>query len=69
MQQQQQLTAAAVGPAAPAKSGLDAPRDRRCRLEVVGTELVQPSSFFVGGAPLSDHYGLQTTFRVAVLRS
>ena len=40
---------------------------RGCRLAVVATELVEPRAFFVGGAPLSDHYGLLTTFRVQML--
>ena len=37
-----------------------------CRLEVLGTGLVQPKSFFVPGSPVSDHYGLMTNFRVTV---
>ena len=37
-----------------------------CHVEVLNTEVVNTPSFFVAGAPLSDHYGLATTFRVAV---
>ena len=37
-----------------------------CQLDVVRTELFQPRGFFVPGAPLSDHYGLNTTFTVTV---
>lgn len=33
-------------------------------LEVVGTELVNCKSFFVPGAPLSDHYGLASDIRL-----
>ena len=66
VQRQQQLTAAAGTTAHAEGEGPVAPRDSCCRLGVVGTELVQPCSFFVNGAPLSDHYGLQTTFRVLV---
>ena len=38
---------------------------RFCRLDVVKSEIVKPSGFHVPGAPLSDHYGLATTFTVA----
>ena len=33
-------------------------------LETLGTEVVLTPSFFVPGAPLSDHYGIATDFRV-----
>lgn len=38
----------------------------RCRLKAVATEATRPRSFFVKGSPLSDHYGLTTTFTVDV---
>ena len=38
----------------------------RCRLKAVATEATRPRSFFVKGSPLSDHYGLTTSFTVDV---
>ena len=38
----------------------------RCRLKAIATEATRPRSFFVAGSPLSDHYGLSTSFAVEV---
>lgn len=38
----------------------------RCRLTLGATEIVHPRRFAVAGAPLSDHYGLASTFHVDV---
>ena len=54
------LRLAATAAASPTSESL-----ARCHLEVLHTEIIEPRSFFVAGSPLSDHYGLATTFRVA----
>ena len=51
-----------------AGGGADGAGRPRCctHLKPISTEATRPRSFFVAGSPLSDHYGLSTSFAVAV---
>ena len=42
------------------------PGKARCGLRAITTKATQPRKFFVAGSPLSDHYGLSTSFGVEI---
>ena len=42
------------------------PLPGRCKLKALATEATRRGSFAVAGSPLSDHYGLSTSFAVEV---